>query len=271
MNHPELEKNSAPLLELFQEREIKTVAFDIDNTVLDTGAQFHETLYALGLEIALDLPFPVQPPYHEEMTRQLEREVYGLYYKNKRKPRLIGGQYEEIVISFMKENQLGEITPSMIEKIQRYENMHYTTSPKAYEKTKEILELILRSGKNIVFNSHAQQDWTERKIEYISTLIEDAPQFQFIAVPIEQEKDCQSWATIYQMADTKPENTLTVGDNFDADIIPAIQAGCKNVVWINSRGRELPEGFNLPEDTHLHIVENIADLRNISVDTRYKI
>ena len=52
MDSTELEKDSAPpLIELLEQRGIETVAFDIDNTVLDTDLLFHKTLYSLGLDI----------------------------------------------------------------------------------------------------------------------------------------------------------------------------------------------------------------------------
>ena len=271
MNQIEFEKNSAPLLEYLKQREIKAVAFDIDNTVLDTGGQFHETLYALGLEISQELPVEIAPYYYEEISRQIENEVYAVYYKNKRKPVLIGKQYEDALKNYLKELNLGDITDGMREIIMFYQERHYTNSPKVYSSTKEILELILSSGREIVFNSHAQDDWTEMKIQYIASLIEGIDTFPYVAVPITGNKDTESWLRAYSKVDTKPENTLTVGDNFNADIIPAIEGGCKSVVWVNPRGYELPEDFIIPEDVHLFIIEDIGELRNLDINSRYSL
>jgi FMN phosphatase YigB (HAD superfamily) len=270
MNQIEFE-HSAPLLEYLQQREIKTVAFDIDNTVLDTGGQFHETLYALGLEISQELPVQIAPHYYEEISRQLEAEVYAVYYKNKRKPVLIGRQYEQALEVYLRDLSMGDITEQMRQRINFYEQRHYTSSPKVYSSTKEILELILSSGREIVFNSHAQDDWTQIKIQYIASLIEQRDTFPYVAVPIDENKDTESWLEAYSKVETEPQHTLTAGDNFNADIIPAIAAGCKAVVWINARGYELPENFILPEDVDLFIIENISKLRELDINSRYSL
>lgn len=267
MNQIEFEKNSAPLLEYLKERKIKAVAFDIDNTILDTGGQFHETLYVLGLEISQELPVEIAPHYYEEISRQIENEVYAVYYKNKKKPVLIGKQYEEALANYLNEFNLGDITDGMRERIMFYQEKHYTKSPKVYPSTKEIIELILSSGREVVFNSHAQDDWTEKKIQYIASLIDGIDTFPYVAVPINENKNTESWLQAYSKVDSEPEHTLTVGDNFNADIIPAIEAGCKTVVWINPRRSELPEDFIMSQDVHLFIIEDIKELKNLSVDS----
>jgi len=133
------------------------------------------------------------------------------------------------------------------------------------------LELILSSGRKVVFNSHAQDDWTQIKIQYIASQIGQVDTLPYVSVPITEDKNTESWLQAYSKVDTKPENTLTVGDNFTADIIPAIEAGCKSVVWINPRGYELPEDFILPEDIDLFIVENIEQLRDLNINSRYSL
>ncbi len=268
MNQIEFEKNSAPLLEYLQQRNIQAVAFDIDNTILNTREQFHKTLYALGLEIPGEFPVEISPCYWEEISRQIENEVYAVYYRNKREPVLIGKQYEIALTNYLNELNLGDITDGMRERIISYQEEHYKTSPKAYSATKEILELILSSGREVVFNSHAQEDWTEIKIQYIASLIDGVDTFPYIAVPITASKDAKSWSEAYSKVNTRPENTLTVGDNFNADIIPAIQAGCKSVVWINVGGYELPKDFILPEDVHLLVIENIEELKDLNMNSR---
>jgi FMN phosphatase YigB (HAD superfamily) len=270
MNQIEFE-HSAPLLEYLKERKIKAVAFDIDNTVLDTGGQFHETLSALGLEISQELPAEIAPHYYEEISRQLENEVYAVYYKNKRKPVLIGRQYEQALEVYLRDLSMGDITEQMRERISFYEQRHYENSPKVYSATKETLELILSSGREVVFNSHAQDDWTQIKIQYIASLIEDVDTFPYVAVPITESKDTESWLEAYSKVETEPQHTLTVGDNFNADIIPAIAAGCKAVVWINAMGYELPEDFILPEEVDLFIIENISELRELDINSRYSL
>lgn len=270
MDSTELEKDSAPpLIELLEQRGIETVAFDIDNTVLDTDLLFHQTLYSLGLEIPAYFPFKVPLSSYEELSRVLENETYRIYYKNKRSPILIAEQYKEALQLYLTEQGFGELTSDMEDIILLYQQRHYSTSPEAYSNTKEILQLILDSGFKIGFNSHAQQDWTEMKISYISKLLDNFSELPFIAVPIEDQKDPESWATLYEMTGTKAENVLTVGDNFDSDIQSAMNAGCRNLVWIDKRGGEIPKDFLLGEGVHLYIIKNIAELKDIGDEYRY--
>lgn len=271
MNQIEFEKDSAPLLEYLQQRNIQAVAFDIDNTVLDTREQFHETLYALGLEISQEFPIEIAPCHYEEISRQIENEVYSVYYRNKRKPVLIGKQYEIALANYLNELNLGDITDGMRERIMFYQEKHYEKSPKAYSSTKEILELILSSGREVVFNSHAQDDWTQIKIQYIASLIDGVDTFPYVAVPITDDKSSESWLEAYSKVEAKPENALTVGDNFYADIVPAIEAGCRSVAWINVGGHELPEDFILPEYVHLFIIEDVSELRELDINSRYSL
>jgi FMN phosphatase YigB (HAD superfamily) len=184
---------------------------------------------------------------------------------------MIGTQFEQALAEYLEYLSLGDLTERMRERINFYEQRHYTSSPKVYSSTKEILELILSSGREIVFNSHAQDDWTQIKIQYIASLIEQRDTFPYVAVPIDENKDTESWLEAYSKVETEPQHTLTVGDNFNADIIPAIEAGCNSVVWINPREYELPEDFILPEEVDLFIIENIEDLRNLSIDSRYSL
>lgn len=270
MNQIEFE-HSAPLLEYLQQRKISAVAFDIDNTVLDTSGQFHETLYALGLEVSQELPVDLAPYSYEEISRQLESEVYAVYYKNRRKPVMIGTQFKEALVGYLEYLSLGSVTDKMKERIDFYEQRHYTSSPKVYSATVEILKLILSSDRDIVFNSHAQDDWTQIKIQYIASFLENIETFPYIAVPITEEKDTGTWLKAYSQIETDPRNIMTVGDNFNADIIPAIEAGCKSVVWINARGYELPEDFVLPEDVDFFIIKNIEELANLNIDSRYSL
>jgi len=263
MNNIELEKNSAPILELFKEREIDTVAFDIDNTVLDTGGHFHNILHPLGIEIASILPEQIAPHYFEELTRQMEIEVYKVYYKNNKKPVLIGQQYEGALKEYLRYLGSGEITGHMREAISYYEWKCYNTSPKAYEGTKELLQLLIDAEKNIVFNSHAEDPWTNIKVRHLADLVGSEP-FPYVVTSIERKKDVKSWVKSIYMTDSLPEATLCVGDNFYADIIPAQQAGCKNLVWINHRDEIIPSDFILGQDSQLHIIEDISELKNIS-------
>jgi hypothetical protein len=105
----------------------------------------------------------------------------------------------------------------------------------------------LASKRAIVFHSHAQEEWTEIKIDKILKacgLDKLGIKLPFLGTPLNRDKDAKSWAEAYSLANTyfginvSPEHVLNIGDNWDADIYPAFQAGCKNFVWINNSQKE---------------------------------
>jgi FMN phosphatase YigB (HAD superfamily) len=270
MNQIERDKTPAPpLIEVFRERNIKTVALDIDGTVLDTPSHFRNILLRLGLEVTNNCLPDIDDLPSKQVALGIEKEVYEIYYANKKHPVLIGKQYTQALNAYHMSESGFQVTDKMKELINRYQEICYGTSPEAYEGTKKLLQMMLAWDIDIVFNSHAQDSWTGAKVCYMQDLARSQQPFSYVTTPLNKKKGVESWLEACRKANTDPENTLGVGDNFDADIIPAIAAGYKNVVWINSRGDKIPKSFELDKDTHLYVIPHISKLEFL--DESYRV
>jgi FMN phosphatase YigB (HAD superfamily) len=269
MKDPVLKEDSAPsLVEYLDNEDIEYVIFDLDGTLLKTDEHFHDLLTRLGLEISTCME-DISPNYFlcDEIARQLENQKSEIYYSNNRQPTLIDELYPQALTKYFEYLGVGEITEQMQEVIRDYAHECYSKSPKEYDFVVEILREIISSGRGVLFHSHAQDSWTKIKAEYLSKL-SGLENIDYLATPMERKKDIVSWLEAIVMTKSKPERILTVGDNFQADILPSIQAGCKNVVWINRLGRKLPKDFQLPEDANLYIVEDISELKFLNTNHR---
>jgi FMN phosphatase YigB (HAD superfamily) len=260
MNNPELEKDSAPtFIEFLNRRNIKHVIFDIDNTLLATHVFFRELLYKLGVDVATDMD--IDPHYFlvDEISRQLEIGVYKEYYDNNRQPELIDAQFTRALKKHFQDIGDGRITERMKTLISEASSRCYTSSPKAFEGLKELFQLIVESERTISYHSHAQEPWTDIKVEYMSSISSMEP-FPYLATPIDQKKDVEAWKKAINQSKQEVEEILVIGDNFEADIIPAMQAGVKNFVWINKLERSIPQDFVLPEDVCIYTVNELSEI-----------
>jgi FMN phosphatase YigB (HAD superfamily) len=269
MNQIEKDKTSAPpFIELLDEEEIEEVIFDLDGTLLKTDEHFDELKERLGIELSAHFE-SISPHYFlcDEITRQIAKQMTELYYENNRHPVLLDELYMQALVRYFEYIGQEQLTDQMKEIIKDYAQECYSNSPEACEGVVEILKVIEDSGRGILFHSHAQDSWTGIKAEYLFKSAE-LGNIGYLATPIDQKKDLKSWLKAIAMTKSKPEHILTVGDNFQADVLPSIQAGCKNVVWINRLDKKFPKDFQLPKGVNLYVIEDISQLRLLTVNSR---
>jgi FMN phosphatase YigB (HAD superfamily) len=265
MKRPAIEKDSAPpFIKYLEQENIESVLFDLDGTLLKTDEHFHTLLNRLGLDISAHLD-SIDPHYFlcDEIARQLESQTYEIYYDNNRQPVLIDEQYTQALVRYFEYIGQEQLTDQMKEIIKEYTHECYSNSPKEYDGVDKLLTCIISSKRGVLLHSHAQKDWTSIKANYLSKLV-NLDEIDYLATPITEKKDLESWKEAIGMTESKPENLMVVGDNFRADILPALQAGCKNVVWINRLRKSLPKGYELPKDVNLNIIEDISEVVNIT-------
>ena len=82
----------------------------------------------------------------------------------------------------------------------------------------------------------------------------------FNAVDISKRKDAQTWIRSVDKIGKSIETTLVIGDSLVADILPAIEAGCKNLVWIKGDLKKLPFEITDNPDIHIWCVDSVKDL-----------
>ena len=284
MKIPELEQNSAPLveheptppvIELFNERKIETVAFDIDGTVLDTPSHFRKILFSLGLETVNNHLHDIEDLPSSQIALDLEKEVYRVYYANNKRPELLGSQYKQALEKYLSPSDFRN-SKGLDALIKKYENICYTTSPEAYEKTLRILTMLDHWNIYTIFNSHAEDPWTGKKVNYMGNLFNPKKLYQYVTTPITRKKDKDSWIESARRANSKPENCMATGDNLEADILGAIDAGYKNVTWINryieNYEEFLSQHISFDElrerDIYFFMIRNIGEIEYLTVKDR---
>jgi len=243
----ELENNSAPSIKDFIEKnDIQGVGFDLDSTLIDTNVYYSEGLFVVAMTVAEQLQVSNTS---EEIVSEIVRIAKEIYAENNR-PMLISDLCYQAVSKYKSE----EFAIEMKDLIDNTLEYFYSHSPEPYFKTKEVIETIHSLDIPIIVHSHAQSDWTEIKIQRLKEDIGFA--LPYLATDINGQKDFESWKKAVALIGIDISKMLIVGDNLQSDIIPALEAGCKYVVWLNHFNRELPDELK----GRVYAINSIEDL-----------
>jgi len=241
------------LREVLDRREIYAVIFDVDNTLFDTtnGYYYRETT-ALSLLLASQINEDKEPQEVADLIQTLLKGSYA--NRRNRKPVLVQDWY----LGVLHKHLNGNISDEMKHKVEEHFKDFYEVVPPLYPSVPRILKTFLKIDREIGLYSNAQLDWTAKKADSVSKLI--VYNIPYIATPIDKEKDEHGWSKAFAMMNINPENILVVGDNLHADILPAIEAGCRNVVWIKRYDEVLPDHFNENGEINLSVIGDIGEL-----------
>ncbi len=246
----ELEKDSAPKLEDILEK-VDAVALDVDNTLLQTKVYYDSAVELVGLQIA---EFVKSNESAITISKRYSEVLRDIFVQSNFKPILI----QELCVLAYKECFKKEATPFIKNMINDVLLDFYTESPVPYDSTKRFLDTVISKGKKKILHSHGQEDITRVKVNMINSLVgEDIP---YLATDISLKKDYVSWLKAVAMIGSRMRNTLVVGDNFYADILPAIQAGCKKLIWIDRGDIGYPEDYQIPFDVEVIVVNDLCEL-----------
>lgn len=236
-------------------RNIRAIVFDIDNTLLRTSDYYCKQTNSLSKKLSPQLDKDKSPEEISKLMTELLRKSY-LKRKN-RQPILINDWYLGGLNEYFNES-----IPKNIEaEVREFFKDFYNVVPTPYKKVPDMLKTIIKINRNVVLHSHAQEDWTAMKANFLSELIGyDIP---YLATPIEEEKDEKSWLKAFNIVNTAPINTLVVGDNLNSDILPAIKAGSRNTVLINNHNEVLPEDIVNDPEVNILTITDISELLDI--------
>lgn len=246
---PEEKKSS--LLEYLESRDIEAVLFDIDNTLLVTNQYYRERTSKLGRLLADKIDSKKDP---EVISKEIIKVMQVGYKKEHGKPRLIDDRYIRSLEEYLQEDVSKEIEEYILEYFKEF----YHNSPSPYEAAPSVLKTFFECNVKIALHSHAQEEWTKIKVN----LLEDLVGFKlpYLSTPIDKDKDSKSWLKACQIVNSKPENTLVVGDNFTFDILPSIEAGSRSLVWVDLYRVGIQEELKLEDDVQLIVINDIKDL-----------
>lgn len=243
--------NSKKPKQFLDSRGIEGGVFDIDNTLLATGGYYRKNIKDMSKKLASKIDDSKSP---EEIAKEIGDVFSTSYLRDGKKPLLIDNRYIKSLIEYTGSSIPNEIKESIAEFYKDF----YLKSPTPFEYTESVLKAFLELDKSIVLHSHAQEEWTKIKVELLEELV--GAQLPYLSTGIDSEKDKESWLRAFELINCKPENILVVGDNFEADILPAIEAGCKHLVWLDTYDVGLEEKHSIPDDVELFIINKIEDI-----------
>lgn len=236
------------LKKYLNKRKITGVVFDIDNTLLATSDYYRKQVKQLSLKLSHQLNRD-----SNETVKGINESIKKVFFKNNRKPTLIHKIYLAGLKIFLKK----DVPHDLKKQITEFFSDFYTVVPTPYKATEDILRSFIDTNVNIILHSHAQEDWTKVKTDYLSNLVNH--ELKYFATPITEDKNKDSWLKAFKLINSKPGNTLVIGDNFYADILPSIKAGSKYLIWIDRYAEGLDDK-ELSDDIELLVIEDIGEI-----------
>lgn len=242
------------LIKSLDSRGVSTVIFDVDNTLFATGEYFKQKTFQLGVEVAQN----IDPEGNfEEIARDIDRVIYEEYERSGKKPSLIVERY----LLGLREYLGRDAGQSLSVLVREFFKDFYLNSPVPFDDTPKVLNILLNANKKVGLHSHAQDGWTKVKVDVLTDLI--GYELPYLATDIEKQKDSDSWLKAFELVDSKPQEVMVVGDNFESDILPPVEVGCKNATYLNRYSKNIPKSYEFDDSVQIIEIEKIADILSI--------
>ncbi len=229
------EELAVVLKERFGEMGIDHAIFDLDGTLIKTRDLFDRQISEFYELISHSLPSDLTSEGFEGAVRDI---VVDIRDKWKVSPGLWQGVIERlseqynIGIDFLKENMspLLEI---------------YEKAPELKEGALQTLDIFRQAGIEMAVLTHSSAEWAEIKLR------ERGLDFYFgddvYTVDVNVSKGATHWVQTIDELGVNPKRVLVIGDNIEADILAAYQAGVIYLIYVEAawdafKDGDLPEG-----------------------------
>lgn len=241
---------------IFEVEDIQYVLFDADDTLFDTSHYYQDMMLKMG-ERASEL---INPELYapDEATRIYEAGLE--IHKELQRPILL-----DLLVGKALQRVYGEGYTNQIHVetfLKHLVSDFYKQSPEILPGVLEVLDMLDRRGIRIGVHSHAQNEWTEIKVQYLKDAFFHAYgreiEIQFFSTSLDSIKNEKGWEEAIEEFDFEMERTLVVGDNLRDDILAASKIGVPNLVFV-SNGRDI----DVPKDKGILEVENIQKVLDL--------
>lgn len=237
------------IVEFLDSREIRAIGLDVDNTLFHTSEYYRNAMSKLGVELATEIDNSRDP---EVISKEINNAIFLEYKKDGRKPRLIN----KIYLSGLREYLGYDVPKDMQRYVVDFYKDFYLKSPKPFQSAPQLIKTLFDCGRKIVLHSHAQEEWTKIKVNFLEELT--GYTLPYLSTPITATKDSKSWIDAFDIVKTDIANTLVIGDNFEADIRPPMEAGSKCLVWMNRYKGTLPQDLNIEDNVELIVIDDVG-------------
>jgi len=212
----------------FKEEKIvgkKAVIFDVDNTILDSSPVFiqaYENLQAV-----------LEKQLGDNMSKELMKKFMFDMYEE-------GGRYKGVLdMDFIAKDFFeGLVGRELIEDKEEVRNEIekplveiYNDCPPFLPGAEQLLKHLYRKGLKIAFCTH-NGEWGNLKVKSIWEKMEfPKEELIYLTIPLEEEKNRESWRKVINMLELKPSEVVVIGDNREADIVEAQKIGVDTFVF----------------------------------------
>lgn len=229
--------------EKFKQKGIKVILFDFDDTLIYTSELFKKFMDKFVVKVS------------EETGLSWEQVDMDLRRINDEEFKTMGVnplRWKEVVIRMSNEGDgYGESPVRNLDILMKI----YFTDPRVREGAETILEIIKRAGIRMALVTHANVEWTKRKLE--STGLADY--FEVILVVDEnRHKGAEDWLEAVLSMKVLPKDCLALGDSLPGDIVSADSIGAKTMWLHNGSTWSMYRTGTVPEGT-VHL-DNINEL-----------
>lgn len=236
-------------------KDIKSVVFDLDDTLFLTR-QYYTNEILESVQYVLDKT--------GDRVHTLE-DLLGSVIKNHKK------DGKPVLLNILIEKTIDEIYGEELksrDEIFKYidnriENF-YLNVPQLVPSTLEVINYVNSKKVSISVYSHAQREWTERKVKYLQEKYlekyNNKIEIQSYSTEIDAEKNSDGWNQALNNFGFIPEYTLVIGDNMKSDIIPAKEIGVRKLILVTSM---YSENGTLEDSNGVTKVKNLEDIINL--------
>jgi len=218
--------------ENLKELGIEAIFYDLDDTLIFTGEIFDNCVGEYGKKISEETGLS------EEMIlntiTQIDKEEYITISVNPKR-------WSSVVI------KMSEVFPDYKESIFRNADLLmkiYTTTPRMRPGASTILKTVSNFGVKQGLVTHANVEWTYRKLEVLGLW----NYFDTIFIADENgHKGASDWKKAMDSIEVEPNKCLVIGDSLSGDIQPCDDLGARTM-WISSPWSVYRTGI-VPEKT----------------------
>lgn len=245
-------EHSTPTLGLLKEfgkiSGINNLLLDLDDTLIDTNTDFIVPMTAFAEFIASKSPIKVTTQEVFESMGKILESLRGKFHVNPTlmtgTSRLLAAKYAVNFFSLEIRNQFKQISAI------------YRSVPKPFEKSVETVSLFKEAGFCISILTNSDPEWAEVKVKENHFKIDN-----IFVVPSTEFKNKWWWEKAIIDVGDNPRNVIAVGDSWNSDISPAIQAGvpAENVIRVKTRYSNSNRG-RVPFVTEVESFSNIPQL-----------
>lgn len=258
--------------EIFKQKEIKGIVFDLDGTFIDT--------YNLMLEYqrknSIKIVNYINKKYKQNINTQ---EFIKIFNQTEREEYTAGNvsfilKFPDIIKKICMTLNLEIDQEELIDRFILDVGSIYYMTPEPFEGA---LETLHRFGfTKIVICTHSGKDWSILKTDYLNKLYKEKYNenlnFKLHYIPLDKPKDSNEWIKAYEEINEQPRNLIAVGDSFNSDILPAAKAEYKNLVWITDNGKDKQQDLDELEKLghNTMIIDHIKNLNEITLNQLFE-